>query len=105
MKSIALALALIGLCHSTPLLQDAKSAAGAQGAPSAERTYTLALLKTGPKSGKLEKADNDKVFAGHFSNMERMSNEKQLILAGPYGDKRHDDGLRGIFVFDTAKRE
>lgn len=68
------------------------------------RSYTLVLIKTGPQSGKLEKAENQRVFAGHFENMARMANERKLLVAGPYGAQRHDKSLRGIFIFDTGDR-
>jgi uncharacterized protein YciI len=66
--------------------------------------YTLVLLKTGPQSGKLSKEENDAAFAGHFSNMERMANEHQLLVAGPFGTQRHDPALRGLFVLASAER-
>jgi uncharacterized protein YciI len=73
-------------------------------ATEAEPGYTLVLLKTGPKSGKLSKEENDQAFAGHFSNMQRMAEARELVVAGPFGAKRHDDALRGVFVMNTAER-
>lgn len=70
----------------------------------APRDYTLVLLKTGPQSGKLPKEENQKVFAGHFSNMERLANERKLLVAGPYGKGRSDAMLRGVFVLDSKNR-
>lgn len=86
--------------------------AGAQGCDSGSkaattpesRIYTLVLLKTGTKNGKLSTEDNRAAFDGHFSNMMRMANEKQLLLAGPYGDARHDETLHGLFVMNSAER-
>jgi uncharacterized protein YciI len=68
------------------------------------RAYTLVLIKTGPQSGKLGKEENQRVFAGHFENMARLSNERKLLVAGPYGAARHDKSLRGIFILDTGDR-
>lgn len=77
----------------------------ASAAPKAPRTdYTLVRIKTGPKSGKLSKEDDAQAFAGHFANMGRMASERQLVVAGPYGEKRHDPALRGVFVLATAER-
>lgn len=80
--------------------REPKPAAEASSTPN----YTLVLIKTGPQSGKLTKEENDRAFAGHFANMERMSEEGQLLVAGPYGERRHDPDLRGIFVLATSDR-
>lgn len=83
----------------------AASGAIAAEAPKAEsKAYTLVYLKTGPQSGKLPEAENQAAFAGHFSNMQRLADERKLLIAGPFGKVRHDPGLRGIFILDTAKR-
>lgn len=60
------------------------------------RNYVLVILKTGPTPV----TDPDKrkaMFAGHFANMERLSREGKLALAGPFG--KNEDGWRGLFVF------
>jgi uncharacterized protein YciI len=66
--------------------------------------YHLVLIKTGPNSGKLSEADNSKAFAGHFANMQRLADARQLLSAGPFGEQRHDPLLRGLFVLATDKR-
>jgi len=75
-------------------------------APADERTpaFTFVRLLTGPESGRLSADDNAEAFAGHFANMERMAKEGRLLVAGPYGAKRHDPALRGVFVLATADR-
>ena len=60
------------------------------------RAYVLVILKTGPKrvpDGDARKA----MFAGHFTNMERLSKEGKLVLAGPFSDD--PSGWRGLFIF------
>lgn len=96
MKRLTLALALlvfavVTACHS-PQTADKP------------RAYTLVLIKTGPQNGKLSKEETQRAFAGHFENMARLAGEKKLLVAGPYGKKRHDNDLRGIFVLDTGDR-
>jgi uncharacterized protein YciI len=62
------------------------------------RAYVLVILKTGPKrvpDGDARKA----MFAGHFANMERLSKEGKLALAGPFS--QDPDGWRGLFVLAT----
>src|SRR5262245_16713240 len=92
--------ALLGACGSTSRAPakpaDAPAAAdlpphGAPAPDAGERGYTLVHLLTGPKSGQLPKEENDRVFAGHFSNMQRLADAKELLVAGPYGDQRHDE--------------
>jgi uncharacterized protein YciI len=80
--------------------------AACQGAPDARppRACTLALLKTGPRTEPLVGDERSKVFAGHFANMLRLAQEGHLLLAGPYGQQKSDQTLRGLFVLDTADR-
>ena len=59
---------------------------------------TLAFLKTGPNDGKLSPVDNANAFKGHFANMEDMSRDRRLLVAGPFGASKHDRNLRGIFI-------
>lgn len=66
------------------------------------RAYVLVILKTGPKrvpDGDARKA----MFAGHFANMERLSREGKLALAGPFSED--PDGWRGLFVLATDDLE
>lgn len=63
--------------------------------------YTLVYLKTGSKT-ELSKEESERIFAGHFANMTRLAKERKLLLAGPFGQPRHDTALRGLFVLDTA---
>ena len=70
------------------------------------RKYVLVILKTGPT----RVPDGDKrkaMFAGHFANMERLSKEGKLALAGPFSED--PSGWRGLFVLavdnlDEARR-
>lgn len=59
------------------------------------RRYVLVILKTGPNrmpDGDARKA----MFAGHMANIQRLSKEGKLALAGPFmGDA---SGWRGLFV-------
>jgi len=65
-----------------------------------ERGYTLVFLKTGAKE-KLSDEEQKTIFAGHFANIQRLAKEKKLLLAGPFGQPKHDIALRGLFVLDT----
>ena len=94
------ALALLLACHSTEPADELAP----RSAPASAPGLTLVLIKTGPKSGQLSQAENERAFAGHFENMGRLANERRLLVAGPFGEKRHDPALRGIFVLATSQR-
>lgn len=81
---------------------DAARPTASDAAENAARELVLVHLRTGPRSGTLPAAENQAAFAGHFANMQRLANERLLLVAGPYGKERHDAALRGLFVLDVA---
>lgn len=83
----------------------ALNAVAAPAALAEAKAYQLVYLKTGPKDGQLTEAENKTVFTGHFSNINRLADERKLLVAGPFGAVRHQPDLRGLFIFDTAKSE
>ena len=96
---------LAGLCALAAACSASSGSASSGSAPgnhTDERELTLVLLKTGPKSGALSQDESKELFAGHFSNMARLAEERSLLLAGPFGKTRHDEALRGLFVLDTG---
>jgi uncharacterized protein YciI len=66
--------------------------------------YTLVFLKTGPADAEITGEERKTAFAGHMSNIGRMAEERQLVVAGPFGETRHDPLLRGLFVMNTGDR-
>ncbi len=80
---------------------DAELAKSLGGDERGMRSYVLVILKTGPKKVE-DKAEREKIFAGHFANMERLAGEKKLAVAGPLDGK---EGRRGIFVIATPDIE
>ncbi len=69
-----------------------------------ERTYTFVYILTGPAT-EIAPEEQGKAFAGHFSNMRRMAEAGDLLMAGPYGEPKSDAGLRGLWVFTTEDTE
>jgi uncharacterized protein YciI len=65
-----------------------------------DRGYTFVYLKTGPNSATLPKPRQQEIFKGHMANMQRLSGEGRLIIAGPFAKPR-DPAWRGLFVFAT----
>lgn len=66
------------------------------------KTYVLVILKTGPADIQ-DKELRDSLFAGHFSNMDRLAAEKKLVLAGPMS--ANDRQYRGLFLYDVKTLE
>ncbi|MDG1750076.1 MAG: YciI family protein [Thalassotalea sp.] len=81
---------------------DAKLAAKYGGDEYGMKSFVLVMLKTG--SNKTEdKAKISELFKGHMENIERLVEEKKLIVAGPMG--KNDNSYRGIFILDVASIE
>ncbi len=66
------------------------------------KMYVLVILKTGSKRTE-DKALLDSLFAGHFSNMKRLVEEKKLTVAGPL--ENNEKKYRGIFILDVPTVE
>ena len=106
---LALAVLLLNLGLSLPAIADdappGYDAALAQRLGADQRgmrPYVLVVLKTGPTPvPKGEK--RDAMFKGHFANMERLSKQGKLALAGPF--EKNADGWRGLFVFAVSTVE
>lgn len=68
------------------------------------KQFWLVVLKTGPQDKVItDSARRATIFAGHFSNMERLYKEGILKVAGPFG--KNDFTWRGLFILDCATRE
>ncbi len=86
-------LSTLALVVAAPLLL-------AWGTADRARDYVFVFIRTGPATG-LTAEQQQEAFAGHFSNMKRMAEEGQLLIAGPLGAPKSQPDHRGIFVFDT----
>jgi uncharacterized protein YciI len=77
-------------------------AASPPAAPSAPATatYTFVILKSGPTSGQGDKEARQQMFAGHMANINRLADERKLLMAGPFASPR-DKAWRGLFLLDT----
>ena len=89
----ALALLTTSACHSPTKANEAEVAC------------TLVLLRTGPRTEPLSKEQSSTFFGGHFANMQRLAKQGDLLLAGPYGEHKSANDLRGIFLLNTADRD
>lgn len=66
------------------------------------KMYILVILKTGANTT-ATKAQTDSLFKGHMSNMEKLTKENRLIVAGPIG--KNDKQYRGIFILNSKSIE
>lgn len=64
--------------------------------------YTLVVIRTGPRTTPLAKAERGAMFQGHFDNMTRLARAGDLVMAGPYGQRRSAADLRGIMMLAVA---
>lgn len=85
--------ALLASCHG---LRDSRI-----GADEHEFAHTLVILRTGPRTEPLTREESAHFFGGHFANMERLLENGDLLLAGPFGNSKSASDLRGIFILDT----
>lgn len=68
------------------------------------KQFWLVILKTGPMDKKItDTAEKNKIFAGHFANMQRLHSEGILKAAGPFG--KNDFTWRGLFILDCKTKE
>jgi uncharacterized protein YciI len=65
------------------------------------KSFVLVILKTGPTKVPAGPA-RDEMFKGHFANINRLAEERKLVLAGPLDGV---DGWRGLYVFAVADIE
>ena len=66
------------------------------------KTFVFVMLKTGANES-TDKALKDSCFSGHMTNIDRLVEEKKLLVAGPMG--KNDKEYRGIFILDVPTIE
>jgi len=67
------------------------------------KMYVLCILKTGPRDADVKGDERKEIFAGHFANIGRLSDEGKLAVAGPFGE--NDKSYRGLYIFNVATIE
>lgn len=60
------------------------------------RSYVLVILKTGPNDASIKGEERQEIFKGHFANMNRLAEQGNLVVAGPFGE--NEQAFRGLFV-------
>ncbi len=64
------------------------------------QTYTFVYILTGPATD-IDATTQEEAFQGHFSNMTRMAENGDLLIAGPYWEPKTWDDMRGMWIFNT----
>lgn len=64
------------------------------------QTYTFVYILTGPATD-IDAETQQEAFKGHFSNMSRMAEDGDLLIAGPYWQPQTWDDMRGMWIFNT----
>jgi len=77
---------------------DAKLAAALGADDYGMKKFVLVILKTGSNTS-TDKYLKNEAFRGHLDNINRLVDEKKLIVAGPLGE--NDKTYRGIFILDV----
>lgn len=77
----------LGACASSPTASEVRS--------------TWVWIQTGPRDAEVIGDERNAAFAGHFSNMARMAENGDLLVAGPLGQAGHRPEHRGVFVLRT----
>jgi uncharacterized protein YciI len=66
------------------------------------KQFVFVILKTGSNES-TDKVLRDSCFAGHMDNINRLVEEKKLIVAGPMA--KNEKEYRGIFILDVPTME
>ena len=66
------------------------------------KNYVFVILKTGDNKT-TDKEELNKLFRGHMENIQRLVDEKKLIVACPFGE--NDKTWRGLFILDVKTVE
>ena len=89
-------------CVAFPQRYDARLAKKLGADEYGMKNYILVILKTGPNNT-TDKQALDTLFRGHMNNIQRLSEEGKLIVAGPLG--KNPNSYRGIFILDVKSKE
>ena len=66
------------------------------------KSYVLVILKTGTNTT-TDKQTLDSLFRGHMDNIQRLSAQGKLIIAGPM--RKNPNNYRGIFILDVKTQD
>jgi uncharacterized protein YciI len=92
-----------------PALQGESPAAAspaAQAAPPSEMVqYYMVFLRRGPAWTTAITPETTKVNQGHRANIERLTTEGTMVVAGPFDGQTGDRALAGIFILRVGSMD
>lgn len=62
------------------------------------KSYVLVILKSG-ENKTTNKDTINLLFRGHMNNIQKLADQKKLVVAGPLG--KNNNNYRGIFIFNV----
>lgn len=106
MKKLILSLvtlfAMISLSQAQNDLYDPELAAEVGADKYGMKKYVIAFLYRGDRVGEYTDQQRSDIQAGHMANINRMSEEGQLVMAGPFFG---NEDLRGLYIFAVETLE
>lgn len=66
------------------------------------KMYVFVILKSGNNTT-TDQHFIDSCFAGHLKNIQRLSDQKLIVVAGPFGENEND--FRGLFILNVVSLE
>jgi len=106
----ALVLAVVAVAATAPMAAQAPIASPPQSAvapapPPDMRVYYMVFLRRGPAWTTAVTPETTKVNTGHRANIDRLTKEGLMVVAGPFEGTSGDRALAGIFILRVASME
>jgi uncharacterized protein YciI len=101
--SLALLVVSIGVAPAVgSLLAQTPSSSPAAAAPTEMVQYFMVFLRRGPAWTSAVTPETTKVSQGHQANIQRLTREGKMVVAGPFDGQRGERALAGIFILRVA---
>ena len=98
--------ALLGPVHMGAQAPPAPAQTGAAPAPPPDmRVYYMVFLRRGPAWTSAVTPETTKVNQGHRANIDRLTKEGLMVVAGPFEGTSGDRALTGIFILRVPSME
>jgi uncharacterized protein YciI len=67
--------------------------------------YYMVILRRGPAWTAKATPESTKVSQGHMANIERLTKEGRMVVAGPFDEQSGERALAGILILRAATME